>query len=234
MIDQYFEQVREFKHEHPTLRAVMMDFKNVISRIEELENIASNTGEKIETNSIKGKLDDISDHIEAAKGEGEGITKQAKNEIQDFQAKLDILEQQLASPKLKYDYKNQLEATTHIVNNYGEEIDIKRLEHLIAAGQSALEKEDQPMLRKVLSDLENLQWQILFKNPDYWIGWFQRLATEEIPYKNPEKAEELIESGSEALRRQDLETLKNVVLELWELMPSDEKKKMSEAGIKKK
>lgn len=234
MIDQYFEQVREFKPEHPTLRTVLMDFKYAISRIEEIENIASNTGKEIDTESIKGKLDDINEHIEAAKGEGEGIIKQAKNEIQDLQAKLDKLEQQLDSPKLKYDYKNQLEATTHIVNNYGNELDKKRLDHLIESGRSALEREDNVMIRKVLSDLESLQWQVIFRNPDYWIGWFQRLVTEEIPYKNPEKAETLIESGSEALAKQDMETLQNVVFELWALIPSDERKKMSEAGIKKK
>ena len=42
------------------------------------------------------------------------------------------------------------------------------------------------------------------------------------------RAEELIDEGSIALQRQDLEALKSIMMELWSLMPDDEQEKIGE------
>ena len=56
-------------------------------------------------------------------------------------------------------------------------------------------------------------------------------------FTNQHRAKELIDEGSATLQRQDLDSLKSIMFELWDLMPRDEQEKIgdrvSDAGIRK-
>ena len=77
----------------------------------------------------------------------------------------------------------------------------------------------------------------MFRQPGFWVSAFQEVKKDPGSFTDQRRAEELIDEGSAALQRQDLDSLKSIMFELWSLMPRDEQEKISErvsdAGIRK-
>jgi molecular chaperone DnaK len=81
---------------------------------------------------------------------------------------------------------------------------------------------------------EALYWQLLAAQPAFWVYQFQQLEKDISPIKDQARAGRLCEQGRAFLSQNNLEGLKNVVLELWKLMPEgvvEEVKRGYQSGI---
>ena len=53
------------------------------------------------------------------------------------------------------------------------------------------------------------------------MGAFQEIKKSPKGFRNQQRADELLEEGGMALQRQDLDSLKSIMIELWSLMPAE-------------
>ena len=83
----------------------------------------------------------------------------------------------------------------------------------------------------------SVRWAVLFRQPGFWVGAFQEIKKSPKGFRNQQRADELLEEGGMALQRQDLDSLKSIMIELWSLMPAEKQdtigERVSDAGIRK-
>ena len=125
-----------------------------------------------------------------------------------------------------------------IVDSYGDVDDKDQLNSLKKEADQAMASKDSKRLDKGVKEITSLRWAVLFKQPGFWISAFQEIKKNPpATFTNQIRAEELLEEGSTALQRQDLEALKSIMFELWSLISREEQETISErvsdSGIKK-
>jgi len=124
-----------------------------------------------------------------------------------------------------------------LVDSYGKQRDKDQFTAVSSECDKAISLKDAKKLEHCIKEFLRIRWAVLFEQPGYWIGTFQEIKTANVTFSDPEKAKGLINEGNIALQRQDIESLKSLMFQLWDLIPSNEqediKNKVSEAGIRR-
>jgi hypothetical protein len=76
-------------------------------------------------------------------------------------------------------------------------------------------------LRVKIRQAQILYWNLLFAQPAFWVHQFQQAEKEIAAATDQARAARLCGQGRAFLSQNNAEGLKNVVLELWKLMPAD-------------
>jgi len=102
--------------------------------------------------------------------------------------------------------------------------------------ESALSSHDENALRDSLERMTDIYWDITRERDDFWKMQFTML-NDEGQFVDPLRSEQLKEEGFRALKREDIGTLRTIVIELMDLQPSWQKGKLdmrfSDAGLRK-
>ena len=124
------------------------------------------------------------------------------------------------------------------VSEHGNDEDKEQVDTLEKEAKKAIGNKDLLRLKKITEEIGHIRWAVLFRITDFWINAFQEIKENPDRFKNRKRAEELIEEGNIALQRQDVDSLKSIMWELWSLLPSWEQEeisdKISDAGIRKR
>lgn len=89
-------------------------------------------------------------------------------------------------------------------------------------------------LRVKLRQAQSLYWSLLFAQPAFWVYQFQQVEKDVAAASDQARVTRLCGQGRAFLSQNNAEGLKNVVLELWKLMPADaveEQKRGYQSGI---
>ncbi len=193
--------------------------------------------EKCEEAKVHDKIEEIKADIDAAKGGDQDAEEKADRRLKDLQIALDPLEQLIHWPLIMTKFNAIVEDCDKTADSYANNDDKDQINMLKKEAQQAIQDKDVKKLEKLSDDLIQIRWNILFRQPGFWIGAFQDVKSRPAEYTDNEKAKELIEEGNLALQRQDLESLKSLMWQLWGLMPQQEQdavsKRVSDVGIKK-
>ena len=134
-------------------------------------------------------------------------------------------------------YNEIADDCNEIVNTYGNNDDKDQLSSLKNEAEKTISNKDINRLKKITEEIVSIRWAVLFRQPGFWVAAFQEVKKDPGKFTDQERADELIDEGSIALQRQDLDSLKSIMFELWSLMPPEEQEKISErvsdAGIRK-
>lgn len=110
-----------------------------------------------------------------------------------------------------------------------------RSEKMLIRANDAIAAHSIDNLRKIVEDLRDLYYAVLFSQDDFWRSQFERLRNEP-EYIDSLKAERLIEEGDRALKRNDIPSLRTIVWELHGLLPSSQRgaldRRFHDAGLK--
>ena len=151
--------------------------------------------------------------------------------------KLDTIENMTKWPVALKEYQEIVSDCDEIITSYGNNDDKDQISSLKKEAEKAIESKDLNRIKKLTEDMMNIRWAVLFRQPGFWVSAFQEVKKDPGSVTDQRRAEELIDEGSAALQRQDLDSLKSIMFELWSLMPRDEQEKISErvsdAGIRK-
>ncbi len=91
-------------------------------------------------------------------------------------------------------------------------------------------------LRVKIQQAQSLYWSLLFVQPAFWVYQFQLAEKEVASAIDQARAARLCDQGRAFVSQNNAEGLKNVVRELWKLMPEDaveERKRGYQSGIVK-
>jgi molecular chaperone DnaK len=235
-----FEQIKlspkiEPIHIEKDLQGEEKRLKKIEAEIQQIED--KEVKNQLQEARIKEEIGEIKGDIAAAKGGDPDAGEKADRRLKEFRQKLDSFEYLANWPVTSKEYTTVVADCDEIANSYGGDDDKEQIAALKAEGEKAVSSKDAKRLRKVIDELMSIRWAILFRQPGFWVGAFQEIKKNPKGFRNQTRAEELLEEGGMALQRQDLDSLKSIMIELWSLMPSEEQEKIgekvSDAGIRK-
>ena len=186
---------------------------------------------------ISDGIKEIKIDIKAAKGGDPDAIEKADRQLKDIKQKLDSIEHLTKWPVTLNEYNVIADYCAEDINTHGNDDDKDQLSSLRNEADKSISSKDINRLEKIKEEISSVRWAVLFRQPGFWISAFQEVKKDPGSFTNQERAEELIEEGSIALQRQDMDSLKSIMFELWSLMPEDEQEKIvdrvSDAGIRK-
>ena len=221
---------------------IAQDLEREEDRLKKLKNEVYLVNDKnIEQEFLDGganeEIDEIRNDIQAAEGGDPDAVEKADRCLKGLKQRLDSIEYLLNWPITLKQYNEIISNCKDIVDKYGNDEDKDQLETIEKEAKKAIDNKDLKRLKTITEEILGIRWAVLFRQPGFWVSVFQEIKNDPGRFTNQRRAEELIEEGSIALQRQDLDSLKSIMLELWSLMPSEEQEKVgdrvSDAGIRK-
>lgn len=243
LLDQKFSKILadkispKLKPEH-----IVQDLEGEEDRLKKLKHEVylvndKNIEQEFSDGEANEEIDEIRNDIQAAKGGDPDAVEKADRRLKGLKQRLDSIEYLLNWPITLKQYNEIISNCKDIVDKYGNDEDKDQLEILEKEAKKAIDNKDLKRLKIITEEILGIRWAVLFRQPGFWVSAFQEIKENPGRFTNQRRAEELIEEGSIALQRQDLDSLKSIMLELWSLMPSEEREKVgdrvSDAGIRK-
>jgi len=192
---------------------------------------------KLQETGVVNGIDDIKGDVKAAEGGDADAIEKADRNLKELKQKLDSIESLAQWPVTLREYNAIISDCEEIVESYGNNDDKDQLSSLKKEAEKAISSKDINRIKKIIEDIIGIRWAVLFRQPGFWVSAFQEVKKNPGTFTDQSRAEELIDEGSAALQRQDLDSLKSIMFEIWSLMPRDEQEKISErvsdAGIRK-
>ncbi len=180
---------------------------------------------------------DYSRDIQAAKGGDQTACEKLEREVKDLRAKIDAAEYFNRWPSMCKNYNDALKSCRWAVENHGNPADKENFATITTDAESILSHKDQKRLSKLTEALHSLYWAVLMRLDDWWIAQFQNLQKNKTQFKDAARAKQLIQEGSVSLKRNDIESLKTVMWELWQLMTDEERmeasRKLEHSGLRR-
>jgi len=244
LLDQKFNKIFETIKLSPKLEPehIAKDLEGEESRLRKLKHEVylvndKNIEQKFSDGEANEEIDEIRNDIQAAKGGDPDAVEKADRRLKELKQRLDSIEYLLNWPITLKQYNEIISNCKNIVDKYGNDEDKDQLRTLEKEAKKAIDNKDLKRLKTITEEILGIRWAVLFRQPGFWVSAFQEIKNDPGRFTNQRRAEELIEEGSIALQRQDLDSLKSLMLELWSLMPSEEQEKVgdrvSDAGIRK-
>ena len=72
-----------------------------------------------------------------------------------------------------------------------------------------------------MEQIKDLSREILFAQPSYWVGFFGYLEKQRAKIPDTVTADRLCNKGYQCLQKEDIGGLKNVVIQLFQLLPRE-------------
>jgi len=192
---------------------------------------------KLEELNITQGIKDIKTDMKAAEGGDQDAMEKADRSLKELKQRLDSIENLARWPVTLREYNEIATDCEEIVASYGNDDDKDQINSLKKEAEKAIASKDINRVKTLTEEIMNIRWAVLFRQPGFWVSAFQEVKKDPGHFTDRARAEELIEEGSVALQRQDLDSLKSIMFELWSLMPREEQEKISErvsdAGIRK-
>lgn len=125
---------------------------------------------------------------------------------------------------IKAEYFQAKGYTKLIIDSRGNEFQKEELRQIVQPEKEILATNNYRAIKNLIDRLNNLQWQLNQKDPNYLIRVFYYYSDiRNRPYKNLKKAKNFVEKGEKALERKNYDELLVVIHSLHELLPEEEK-----------
>lgn len=244
MQDQKFKEVIQNKIS-PKLEPddILLNLEEEEVRLEKLKKDIGSTDdqsldEKLLEAKIEERVNEIKKEVKAAKGGDPDAIEKADRRVKELKEVLDPIEYLTHWPSTLSRFNGIFSDCKEIVDSYGDVDDKDHLASLKKEADQAILSKDSKRLGKITDEMVALRWAVLFKQPGFWISAFQEIKKKPpVGFTNQTRADELMEEGSMALQRQDMDALKSIMFELWSLIPQEEQEiiseRVSDSGIKK-
>lgn len=130
-----------------------------------------------------------------------------------------------------------LAGTRGVVDRFGDSEEREQLELLTTSLRRAVRRGDEREIEHLVTALQRLYWQVLWKQDWFWRQSFDALRDSGGPWVNAAEADRWISEGLEAIRVGNGTSLREAVRRLWKLQPQDvaqaERDRLVRAGVRK-
>ncbi|MDO8682323.1 MAG: Hsp70 family protein [Armatimonadota bacterium] len=145
--------------------------------------------------------------------------EKADKERQALAERVNKIVASMELPKAVADLEEMIDWATGVVDSKGTDEDKEILDAYIKEAREAVQGENLVRLKSKRSGIAGTAWQVLFRYGPFWISTFQDMNTNPGKFDDRNRAETLLNAGRDALSRRDMEDLKAIVWELWDLYP---------------
>lgn len=149
----------------------------------------------------------------------------ANKQVKDIKIALDKIEKDKEMPQLVKEFKDGIQDTQSIINEYADEkdkeINTDQLNSLRSEGEKAIVDNDKSLLVRINEQVNELRSKAVFSNPATWIHQFKKITDGTQSFINDKEAKYYIEKGKRAIELGDTDEIKRCVHNLLLLLPSD-------------
>jgi len=240
MLDEEFEMVINRNDQIPNLLNLQREFNEESERLKTIKDNAINANEdKVvelleEIEESKG-LDDIKHLIDVAKADSVAAKKAIKL-LLEIKIKNDKAEYALKWPALIAETNQNLDELDAIIEVHGTEDQKDRANKLREQAEELIQQKRTEPLRHNIKCIRDLHNEVLFEQPEFWMGFFKHLTEQRSKMNDQEVAEQLFNQGLKFIEQGNAKGLRNVVAQLLGLIPQEEAeaiKKGYESGLLK-
>lgn len=159
--------------------------------------------------------------IKEAKGDPDAAGK-AENRLLEIKRALDEVEDEIEWPALVNDFKKRAENCKNLLQQHGSDEHHRRLSEVLSKGEDAMTELNTDRLKLLGKELQDIYSDVLFAIPAFWVNQFQLLEEKEAQMGDRSRARRLIEMGNKYLAENNVDGLRDIVRQLYRLLPSEE------------
>lgn len=206
-----------------------IELKNIEEDLETQKERAKAVSENLspdERKAIDNNISSAQTSVRNASADEDEKMK-ANKQIKDLKIALDKIEKDKEMPQLVKEFKDGIQDTQSIINDYADEkdktINNDQLSKLKNEGEKAISDNDKSLLIRINEQIKEFSSKAVFSNPATWVHQFKKLTESNTIFVNEKEAKYYIEKGKKAIEIGDVDEIKRCVRNLLELLPSDEK-----------
>ena len=225
ILDEEYEAFILHHEKSPDQNQLQQEFDAEVNRLEALQKKADEADSNLAESLLDGladgdALDNIQDLIAKAKGESDAANM-AEKQLLEMKVKLDQVEDALKWPALVAEANENLEQLEELIADYGSKELKEKAGKLRDQVEELASKQLAEPLRRRIEQIAELQREILFAQPGFWVDYFNYLANEREKMKDREGAERLFNKGQQCIERGAVQGLRSIVVQLLELLPRE-------------
>jgi hypothetical protein len=222
-LDEEYEHQFDLRKTEISPNDIEEDYERELERLHSLLSQANNVDDNKVVNALEALglselVEEIEEAVAAAKADPDSAEK-AEKRLLEFKLKLDTEEENLKWPALVAGINDRLEELNKLVAQHGTDEQQKRYDELRKEADEIIRKRETKRLGKKLNQVQDLYQQVLFSLPSFWVHRFQHLEKNRPQMNDQGKAERLFDMGQRYLQEANTNGLRNVVLQLWALLP---------------
>jgi len=199
------------------------DDNDLIKRISEASEICESLIDKFDEDEV---VDTLIDDAQNFINQYLKLSIEIENEVNELNK----------SNKLEK-YEERVSAIKEIIEENGTRNDMLKFEELEEIYENANDSENIKLLDKVLNDMTDLMYSILFKDLSFLIYQFDKITQSDSKYKDKSKYRELKNKGITQANDSNTNGLRDTIFELYKIMEEDALNEVTEniqrVGLKK-
>ena len=233
ILDQEFPLSIDLQRPEIDKNLIKTEAKTEISRFKSIEEKAEMVNDtkakaaltKIKSENLVGEVENALDLIDKG-GDAEDMLL---NRLRGLRIGIDEVESALEWPVLVKNAENNKENAEKLINgsDYADNSDKEFLSRLCKEHAYALEAEDPDLIRRVISELDDLYYSVARKDPGFWVTLFENIHSSRSDMTDQGLANDLIGQGRRSIDNNDVEGLRSAVRQLFRLLPRSEAEKIS-------
>ncbi len=165
--------------------------------------------------------------ILAARGGDQTACEKLDREVKDLRGGLDRFDGLKDWQLGVVEYKESMKAVEWALEKFGLQEDREKNGVLQSEFNTLSLDKNYSRLKKLIEEVWSFYWAICMRKNEWWISQFNNFKKEEKKFSNPDRAKTLLTEGSHALQGGDIESLKEIMFELWNLVSRDAQKESS-------
>ena len=222
-LDEEFEKTFELRKGLINADDISNDWKSQRERIKELAKKASDA-QAGEAQAALDKLQEsplvseISDTVKIAKGDPDAASK-VEALLLTLKEQLDAIENATELPSLVSQFADWFEDTKKLAEQHGSASQLDEMTAFREKADEAIGEQNGDRLRGLFKQLQQFYFKILTALPQFWVNQYQQLAKRKSDMTDAGKADRLFDMGQRYLTENNIDGLRNVVNQLYDLLP---------------
>lgn len=225
LLDEEFTTKVNLKVNDPNPEFLKRDYEAEMKRFHDVKTKAADAEgasaegliQKVEDSPL---MQEVKEAVVAAKGDPDAAAKCEKR-LLELKLKLDEAADALEWPALVAETREWLGELDSTATRHGTQSQRDKAAELADEADDIITERKMDRLRKKLSQVERLYWEIVFAQPGFWVHQFGLLEKEKARPTDPARAARLLEQGRDCIAKNNITGLQNIVRQFWDLLPKE-------------
>jgi len=232
-----FEGVAQLIMPEATTESLQDNLRAAHKRIQEAQGRAFRDGATDHIgrlNVLSERLENVSDLIDALSGGDTDAGQSAARLLLELDAALSELDSEQRWPELESDAQDDYAWALHWSSEFGKESEHRLLDRAGVALDRALERKNVVEVMRQVRVIRRIGVSCYRRDATSWVSDFEYCTSRLEETTDLKVARGLLKKGEKAVAKNDMQSLRSVVRDFWDIMPSDpETRRMSfESGVR--
>lgn len=223
LLDEEFSRKVQLRHNTADASFLKEDFDAEMQRFDELKSKSSpddKTEQTIRELERSPLMREVKELLAASEGDPDAAAKCEKR-LLELKLNIDDAADVLEWPSLVSEARDWQQHLAKVSEQYADREQSSHVKQLNAETNEILGQQQPERLRKKIDQLVRLYYEIVTRQPAWWVYQYQQAAKEEHKMLDRSRAARLIGQGNDFISRNNAQGLENVVRELWRLLPDE-------------